>query len=90
MNDICAYTEPGHAYPGYLNIRADADNRDYAVITVRSGGPGCVGGFIQPPAIFSLPFAELDKMVAAYQAKRRLHEQMQARPATQVVGAAEC
>lgn len=71
MNDICAYTEPRMPYPGYVNISADYDNRDHAVITVRSGGERFSGGFNQTQATFSLPFAELDKMLAAYQASRR-------------------
>lgn len=81
MNDICAYTERGLIYPGYVNISADADNREHAVITVRSGGERFGGGLSQSQASFSLPFAELDKMVAAYQAKRQPPDQVQEQPA---------
>lgn len=70
MNDICAYTEPGRMYPGYVNVSADHDNRDHAVITVRSGGERFGGGLSQTQATFSLPFAEMDKLVETYLASR--------------------
>lgn len=71
MNDICAYTEPGHMYPGYVNISAAHDIPGTAVITVRSGGERFAGGLSQTQATFSLPFAEMDKLVEAYVARRR-------------------